>query len=91
MWKPENRFWVSSIIIGVHEFWISDALVFRFWDCIGSHISVCCYHDWSHNSAVLQTEVSGFRRYTKVSGYYSIYSIINLLSLFPRHNHKSGQ
>ena len=26
---------------------------FQVRDCIGGHVSGCCYHDWSHNSAVL--------------------------------------
>ena len=64
----------------------------RFRDCIGSHISGCCYHGWSHNSAVSQTEVLEFYRFSKVSIYVctiiveicnsSLLSILYLLS-FP--------
>ena len=35
-----------------------ECVLIRFRECIGSHVTGCCYHDWSHNSAVLQVELN---------------------------------
>jgi hypothetical protein len=72
-WFRSNVCMCVCVCVCVGNFpWITlNGFSFRIRDCIGSCISVCHCHDWSHNSVVL-SEVPELQSCSQVSLYLSI-------------------